>query len=56
MQTYKNKKVAIVGLSVEGLDSVDFFRSEDAIVTCCDRRMKEELGDTYTQLAKQDVT
>ena len=51
MQTFKNKLVAIVGLSVEGLDSVKFFHGEGAKIWCCDRRIKEELGKTYTELA-----
>ena len=50
MQTFKHKLVAIVGLSVEGLDSVKFFHDEGAEIWCCDRRSKEELGKTYEQL------
>ncbi len=51
MQHYKGKTVAILGLSVEGMDSVLFFRSEGARICCCDRRDKDELGDTFDQLA-----
>lgn len=47
---FKGKTVAILGLSVEGLDSVKFFRSQQAEIWCCDRRTKEELGDTYKEL------
>ncbi len=50
MQTYKNRLVAVLGLSVEGTDSVRFFNAEGARVWCCDRRTKEELGDTYDEL------
>jgi UDP-N-acetylmuramoylalanine-D-glutamate ligase len=50
MQSFKHKKVAILGLSVEGLDSVKFFRSEGADIWCCDRRTAGELGSTYTDL------
>lgn len=55
MQTYKNKKIAIVGLSVEGLDSVGFFLSEGAIITCLDRRTNFELGETFTKLMSLGV-
>ena len=51
MQQFKGKTVAILGLSVEGIDSVHFFHSQGARVWCCDRRTKEELGDTYGELA-----
>ncbi len=51
MQQYKGKTVAILGLSVEGIDSAHFFHTEGARVWCCDRRAKEELGDTYAKLA-----
>jgi len=50
MSFYKNKKIAVLGLSVEGIDSAVFFGGEQAHVTCCDRRTKEVLGDTYTTL------
>lgn len=50
MHTFKGKSVAVIGLSVEGLDTVRFFRSEGALVWCCDRRTKDELGKTYGQL------
>ena len=50
MQQYKGKTVAILGLSIEGIDSAHFFHSEGARIWCCDRRTKEELGDTYGEL------
>ncbi len=52
MSRYKNKHIAILGLSVEGVDSATFFHQEEARITCCDRRSKEELGETYTALTK----
>lgn len=52
MSPYKDKKVAIVGLSVEGIDTAVFLAGEQAILTFCDRRGQEELGETYTKLAK----
>ncbi len=50
MSAFKGTSVAILGLSVEGLDSVKFFRREGAKIWGCDRRTKEELGQTYTDL------
>lgn len=47
MSRYKGKSVGIIGLSVEGLDSAKFFTSEGSQVICCDRRTKEELGETH---------
>ena len=43
MQTYKGKTIAVLGLSVEGIDSVQYFHAQGARVWCCDRRTKEEL-------------
>src|SRR3989344_2025116 len=56
MQTYKGKKIAVVGLSVEGLDSTRFFAREGALVTCLDRRTKVELGSTYDELTGLGVS
>lgn len=50
MQTFKEKKVAILGLSVEGADCVNFFVKQGAKILCCDRRTPQELGDVYTYL------
>ncbi|OGG34519.1 UDP-N-acetylmuramoylalanine--D-glutamate ligase [Candidatus Gottesmanbacteria bacterium RIFOXYB1_FULL_47_11] len=51
MRTFKNKSVAVLGLSIEGLDSVQFFRAQGAKICCSDRRTRQELGETYTKLA-----
>lgn len=48
---YKNKQVAVIGLSVEGIDTVKFLSDQGAHVFCLDRRNKSELGDNYTQLS-----
>lgn len=50
MQTYKGKVVAIIGLSIEGIDSTKYFHAQGASVWCLDRRTKSELGDTYNKL------
>lgn len=56
MTNFRGKKVAILGLSVEGLDSVKFFVDEGAKVTCLDRRNLSDFGETYQQLARYPVT
>src|SRR3989344_4515346 len=56
MQTFKEKHVAVLGLSVEGLDSVKFFQKEGARIVCCDRRNREELGESYDTLVAAGVT
>lgn len=48
---YNNKHVAVVGLSVEGLDTAKFLSEHGAKVTCLDRRSESELGDNVTQLS-----
>lgn len=52
MHTFKGKTVAILGLSVEGLDSIKFFVGEGADIWCCDRRSKEELTGTLSGIEK----
>ena len=56
MLDFKNKTIAILGLSIEGLDSVEFFIHEGVKnLICCDRRNIDELGDIYSQLRKYPV-
>lgn len=50
MSIYKHKKIAVIGLSVEGIDTVKFLASKGADITCCDRRTPEALGDIYDTL------
>lgn len=52
MHTFKDKTVAILGLSVEGLDSIKFFQDEGAKIWCCDRRTRQELGKTISDIEK----
>jgi UDP-N-acetylmuramoylalanine--D-glutamate ligase len=56
MSNYKEQNIAVVGLSTEGQDSAKFFVSEEANVTCCDRRSPEELGELYTNLVPLGVS
>lgn len=50
IKKYKGKHVGIIGLSVEGSDSVKFFADHGAQVYCFDRRTKVELGKTHAAL------
>ncbi len=56
MSPFKGKKIAILGISTEGQDSVKFFVKQDAKILCCDRRTKEELGEMYDQLRQLPVS
>ncbi len=53
---YKGKKVAVVGLSVEGIDTVRFLAACGAVVTCLDRRSKDQLGENFEQLSSYTQT
>lgn len=56
MGAYRGKKIAVLGLSTEGKDSAKYLRDHGAIITCCDRREKEALGQTYEVLANLGVS
>lgn len=56
MREYKGKHIAVVGLSTEGSDTVRFLHARGAIITCCDRRTKVALGQSYRQLSKLGVS
>jgi UDP-N-acetylmuramoylalanine--D-glutamate ligase len=47
MSIYNNQSVAVLGLSVEGIDVTRYFSGEKASVTCCDMRTESDLGATY---------
>lgn len=56
MSAYKGKYIAVLGLSVEGSDTVRFLHKEGALITCCDRRAKNDLGDAYKELENMGVS
>lgn len=56
MYEYKGKHIAVVGLSTEGKDTVKFLHNRGAVITCCDRRMKKDLGQTYEELSGLGVS
>jgi UDP-N-acetylmuramoylalanine--D-glutamate ligase len=49
MQSWQGKRIAILGISVEGNDSLRFFVGHGATVVCCDRRTETELADTIAE-------
>lgn len=55
MNEFKGKHIGVLGLSVEGRDTVRFLTKKGAVVTCCDRRSKGELGEIYTELSRHRV-
>ncbi len=46
----KNKKAAVIGVGVSNTDLIKLFLKKGIDVTVCDRKSKDELGDTYTAL------
>ena len=46
----KNRKVAFCGIGVSNLPLIYKFKDIGAEVYACDRRTREQLGDTATQL------
>ena len=54
--SFRNKKIAILGASVEGLDSSKFFISEGAWVYCCDRRSYFEVVASQPEFRNLNLT
>src|SRR3989344_1840740 len=52
MQNFKNKHIAILGLSTEGRDAAKFFSKQHIAFTCFDRRNRYELGKVYDELSQ----
>ena len=50
------KKVAILGVSLEGVDSARYFVNQGAKVFCCDQRSEVQIGAAVAELTKQGVT
>lgn len=46
----RDKKVAVLGLSVEGISTVKFLAKNGAIVTACDHKGGAELGNNFNDL------
>ena len=56
MTKFNGKRVAIIGISVEGKDTIDFFLKEGCSIICCDRRSEQELTDTIALYKDSSVT
>lgn len=56
MRAYRGRKIGVLGLSTEGRDAVRFLSHRGAVVTCCDQREKDALGDAYEELASYGVS
>lgn len=56
MDEYKGKRVGVLGISLEGRDTVRFLHERGALITCCDRRTKEALSSTYEELSEFGVS
>ncbi|MEK7543806.1 MAG: UDP-N-acetylmuramoyl-L-alanine--D-glutamate ligase [Patescibacteria group bacterium] len=56
MRNFKEKHIAVLGLSTEGRDTVQFLVKRGAVITCCDRRTKNLLGDAYEELSALGVS
>lgn len=50
-----DKKIAVLGLSTEGQDTIKFFLQEGANVSGRDRRNADDLGETYASLLRLGV-
>ncbi|MBI4066712.1 UDP-N-acetylmuramoyl-L-alanine--D-glutamate ligase [Candidatus Gottesmanbacteria bacterium] len=55
MYQYKGKSIGVLGLSLEGRDTVRYLITKGAIITCCDQRSKEELGEIVDDLRSYGV-
>lgn len=53
MNEYKDKKVAILGLGVEGITSAQFLHKQGAIIHVLDRRQKADIDQEFISQAEQ---
>ncbi|MFZ2025137.1 MAG: UDP-N-acetylmuramoyl-L-alanine--D-glutamate ligase [Microgenomates group bacterium] len=56
MTKFNGKTVAIIGISIEGKDTIDFFLAEGCTIICCDRRQESALADTLALYKDTSVT
>ncbi len=52
MSRFSGKTIAIVGLSIEGRDTLEYFRQKDCTLVCVDQhetKQLQELSDTYAK-------
>ena len=53
MNKFKGKKVAVIGLGIEGLDAINYLISQDAIVTLLDKKAESEID--FNGIDKNDI-
>lgn len=51
-ENIRGKKIALLGVGVSNIGLAELFASRGAIVTACDKRTREQLGDTAQTLEK----
>ena len=49
---FKNKKIAVLGLGIEGIDLCQYLAKKKALITGFDIRTEKELAETYQELKK----
>ena len=54
-KTFKNKKIAIFGLGIEGIDLVKYLSEEKAIITIFDQKEKIKLNKAFTEIKKYKI-
>ncbi|MFH0749795.1 MAG: UDP-N-acetylmuramoyl-L-alanine--D-glutamate ligase [Candidatus Gottesmanbacteria bacterium] len=55
MSRFTGKTIAVVGLSIEGKDTIDFLLHEGCTIICCDRRKQEDLADVVASYSNKPV-
>jgi len=55
MSRFTGKKIAVIGLSIEGKDTLEFFFNEQCTLLCCDRRTKEELKEEISYFSGRTI-
>src|SRR5437868_1110150 len=53
LKDYKNKKVGILGLGIEGISSAKYLLDQGAIITFLDHKKEEELDAAVVSIAKK---
>ena len=51
----KGKKIDVIGIGISNVPLIKFLAKNEAIVTACDKRTKEQLGDVYGELSTLGV-
>lgn len=49
----KNKKIAVIGIGISNIPTIKFLLENGALVTACDKKSKEDLGDIADELIQK---